>query len=145
LTFARYDDGDVNQTLAAAGGHAMASSDAVRSNGRKRRRDQYTDEGAVPSVQLADSKAKDLYLAMKAACSAKRYSDAVNICSEALHEERMLKSTRVQFLLARSSIYSKMDDSFSMAIKDAKQAILLIPTHAMVSDKGDTAGGECRD
>lgn len=112
----------------------MASSDAL-SNGRKRSRDEDFDEGAGPSVQLVASKAKDLYLAMKAACSAKRYSEAVNICSEALHEENLPKSSRIQFLLARSSIYSKMDDSFPLAIKDAKQAILLSPTHAMVSGK----------
>jgi hypothetical protein len=110
----------------------MSSEEGVKTS-KKRVREEDGDGNADAATEGLSSETKDLYHAIKAACTAKSFNEAVDLCTKALDEEHLSKAFRTKFLLARSSIYSQMENMFPMAIKDAKQAILLSPTHAMVS------------
>lgn len=113
----------------------MASRDVAT---KKRAREDNGDEQDDATTQLIFNRSKELYKSMKAACTARKFEEAVAICSAALNEEGLSKPSRTKFLLARSSMYSQMENAFPMAIKDAKQAIILSPTHAMVSNAVDS-------
>jgi hypothetical protein len=108
---------------------------------RVRRVENDDNEDAENEAQKPQKSSRDVYAAVKAASANTDYEESVRLISEALQDKSLPKVSRVQLLLSRSSVYSKMEGSSILAVKDAKQAVILAPSHALVSvgcSKDDT-------
>jgi hypothetical protein len=112
------------------------ASDTQTSINRAMKREGVHDEdecGVGGVVQPPSKSTKDLHAVIKSACTDKRYQEAVRLCTEALQDKSLSKASQVQLLLSRSSAYSKLNESGTLALKDAKNAIVIAPTSPLVS------------
>jgi hypothetical protein len=96
---------------------------------RERRESEEKQEVSLRPT-IAHKKGKILSEVVRAASSREEYEEAARLCSEKLQDTTLTKASRVHVLLSRSSLYSKLDKS-ALAIKDAKEAIILAPSHAL--------------
>ncbi|UZJ56095.1 hypothetical protein CBS101457_005415 [Exobasidium rhododendri] len=96
--------------------------------GNELKRGADEEEDLRPTSLL--KKTKDPSAVARVARGSIDFREAAKVCSEALQDKRMTNGTRVHHLLTRSSLYSKLNES-TLAIKDAKDAVILAPNDAL--------------
>lgn len=111
----------------------MRGGNGTLAESSKRPREE-NQGNAGESFDRTVKRARDSYEAVKAASADKKYKKGVKLCSLELKQDDLPKSYLKQFLLARSSLYSELGGiSHPLAIRDAKEVIVLTPNSATVS------------